>query len=197
MTNMERNTGSTAGQTVDVVSLIREQHQQVRQLMQSITTGPSSGRTEDFQTLVRLLAVHETAEEMTVYPALRKMGDEGKRVADARAEEENQAKKVLAHLESLDASSDEFEQAFLSFRSDVEHHAESEEAEVLPLLMESDMNGRNEMGKAFALAEKMAPTHAHRMAPESMAGNLLVGPFVGMIDKVRDAIRDASHRNDR
>jgi hypothetical protein len=40
------------------------------------------------------------------------------------------------------------------------------------------------------LAEKFAPTHAHRMAPESAVGNLLVGPFVAMVDRVRDAIRD-------
>ena len=48
------------------------------------------------------------------------------------------------------------------------------------------------MGRAFQLAEAMAPTHAHRMAPESAIGNLLVGPFVSMVDRVRDAIRDAT-----
>jgi hypothetical protein len=177
-------------QNVDVVTLIKQQHEQVRGLMQSITSAPSDARRDDFEMLVRLLAVHETAEEMTVYPALRKMGDAAAKVADARAAEEDEAKKVLAHLESLDTTTPEFEQAFLAFSKDVERHASSEEAEVLSLLMQSDQNGRVEMGRAFALAEKMAPTHAHRMAPESMAGNLLVGPFVAMVDKVRDAIRD-------
>lgn len=181
-------------QNVDVVTLIKQQHEQVRGLVQSIATGPSDSRRGDFEALVRLLAVHETAEEMTVYPALRKMGDAAAAVADARASEEDKAKKALARLEGLDPASSEFERGFLAFRTDVEHHAESEEAEVLPLLMQSDLDGRTEMGRAFALAEKMAPTHAHRMAPESMVGNLLIGPFVGMVDKVRDAIRDRGRK---
>jgi hypothetical protein len=70
----------------------------------------------------------------------------------------------------------------------VKSHAASEEAEVFPLILRTDQKGRAEMAKAFLLAEKMAPTHAHRMAPESATGNMLMGPFVAMIDKVRDAI---------
>ena len=177
-------------QSVDLVTLIRQQHDQVRSLMQEVKSAPAAGRKEQFEALARMLAVHETAEEMTVYPALQKMGDEGTRVAEARKNEEDEAKKVLANLEGLDCSSTEFEQAFEEFSGNVERHASSEEAEVLPLLMESDADGRREMARAFLLAEKMAPTHAHRMAPESAVGNMLVGPFVAMVDKVRDAIRD-------
>jgi hemerythrin superfamily protein len=178
-------------QNVDVVTLIRQQHEQVRGLVQAIQDAPVSERADPFRSLVRLLAVHETAEELTVYPALRKMGGEASRIADARTHEEDEAKKALARLEGLDCSSPEFEQAFLAFSADADRHASSEEAEVLPLLMESDEDGRREMARAFLLAEKMAPTHAHRMAPESAIGNLLAGPFVAMVDKVRDAIRDA------
>jgi hemerythrin superfamily protein len=175
----------------DIVALIRQQHESVRTLMESIMASPSDRREDGFASLRRLLAVHETAEEMTVYPAIRKMGDRGTQVADARTAEEDEAKKVLARLEGMDTASDEFTQAFMSFRADVEAHAEAEETEVFPLLMESDEEGRAKMGEAFELAEKMAPTHAHRMAPEGAVANLLVGPFVAMVDKVRDAI---SHR---
>jgi hemerythrin superfamily protein len=175
----------------DVIALIRAQHQQVKSLLADIATGPSSERTPAFQTLVRLLAVHETAEEMTVYPAIRKLGDEGRRVASERTAEEDRAKKALAELEGLDPSTDEFMVKFVAFRNDVEEHAQSEESEVFPLLERSDQDGRETMGSAFLLAEQVAPTHAHRAAPESALGNLLVGPFVGMVDRIRDAIRDA------
>jgi hypothetical protein len=47
------------------------------------------------------------------------------------------------------------------------------------------------MTSELEVAEAMAPTHPHKMAPESAAGNLLVGPFVAMVDRVRDALRDA------
>ena len=70
----------------------------------------------------------------------------------------------------------------------VETHAASEERDVLPLLERTAVERRRAMGDLFLTAEAMAPTHAHRMAPESALGNVLVGPFVAMVDKVRDAI---------
>ena len=181
---------ATVKQDRDVVEVVRSQHEQVKGLLADVATATSDQRGTAFQSLVRLLAVHETAEELTVYPAIRKLGDDAKRVADERTHEEDQAKKTLAELEGLDPSSDDFLVKFLTFRVDVEMHAESEESEVLPLLGKTDVDGRRAMGRAFLIAEDMAPTHAHRAAPESAAGNLLVGPFVAMVDKARDAIRD-------
>lgn len=45
-----------------------------------------------------LMAVHETAEEMVVYPALRAEGDDGHRVVESRMAEKDEAKKVPADL---------------------------------------------------------------------------------------------------
>jgi hemerythrin superfamily protein len=182
--------------TQRTVDLIAEQHAEVRRLMGEIATGASDSRAETFQQLVRMLAVHETAEEMVVYPALRKLGEEGKRVAQARTAEEDEAKKVLARLEGMDPTSDAFQVQFLDFRSSVEQHASSEEANVFPLLEEAEREAGTRMRRAFELVERFAPTHAHRMAPESAIGNLLVGPFVSIVDRVRDAIRDMRSEKD-
>jgi hypothetical protein len=40
----------------------------------------------------------------------------------------------------------------------------------------------------FVTAEMVAPTHAHRFAPESATGNLLLGPAVALFDRVRDML---------
>jgi hypothetical protein len=37
----------------------------------------------------------------------------------------------------------------------------------------------------------MAPTHPHPHGPTSGIGNQLVGPFVAMVDKVRDKLAKA------
>ena len=47
------------------------------------------------------------------------------------------------------------------------------------------------MRTALEKAEKMAPTHPHTHGPESAIGNMIVGPFVAVADRVRDAIRNA------
>src|SRR5688572_21173625 len=180
--------GTVATQTSqDVVQIIAAQHREIRELFREVTnTGDRP--SESFDQLVRLLAVHETAEEMVVYPALHRLGADGRRVADARKAEEDAAKKALAELEGLDRDSLQFVQMVNAFSVDVDEHAANEEAEVLPLLNTMGVDERRTMARAFLLAEKLAPTHAHRAAPESALGNMLVGPFVAMVDKGRDAI---------
>jgi hemerythrin superfamily protein len=176
----------------DAVRFLSSQHDEIRHLFQTVAESSGESRREAFETLVRLLAVHETAEEMVVYPALRDAGGEGSRVADARIDEEDRAKKMLADLEKLDPASPEFDQLFREVRVAVEAHAENEEREVFPLLEESRDDGQlRRMAAALEAAERMAPTRPHKAAPESAVGNALVGPFVSVVDRVRDAMRDA------
>lgn len=178
----------------DVVAILREQHRSVRRLMSSITSAAPGARGDSFEPLVRLLAVHETAEEMVVYPALRKRaGDEGARIAEARKQEEDQAKKTLSDLEKLDPSSDAYLRMFETFSAAVEEHASAEEEEVFPLLARTtDAEVLRDLGGQLQVAEGIAPTHPHKNAPESAVGNMLVGPFVSMVDRVRDLFSDAT-----
>jgi hemerythrin superfamily protein len=177
----------------NVVNLLKDQHDDIRQLFQAVAESSGEARREAFEPLVRLLAVHETAEEMVVYPTLHNDGEDAKRVADARIEEEDEAKKMLAELEKLEPDSAEFDAKFIAFRTAVEEHAASEEREVFPLLERiTDAEELDRMASALELAEGVAPTHAHKTAPTSALGNMLVGPFVAMVDRTRDAIRDAT-----
>ena len=78
----------------------------------------------------------------------------------------------------------------------MEAHAEAEEAEVLPLLDEHRAaHELRLMDLAFVTAEWIAPTHAHRFAPESATGNLLLGPAVALVDRVRDMLGATTGRN--
>jgi hemerythrin superfamily protein len=173
----------------DVVTRVRRQHDTIRRIFDDVEKATPAKRAEVFQPLVRLLAVHETAEEMVVYPALLLAGSEARAVIRARKVEEDQAKKDLAALEGLDAGSREFLGRLRSFRDDVEAHATAEEDEVLPLLDEHRApHELRLMDMAFVTAEAAAPTHAHRFAPESATGNLLLGPAVALIDRVRDLL---------
>lgn len=178
--------------TRDVASRIRRQHDTIRDLFGEVQRAAGEERARAFEPLVRLLSVHETAEEMTVYPRLSMTGPEGLAIVRARKREEDEAKKALAELESMDPSGEAFDAAFRRFRADVEEHADLEESEVLPRLERHVAPlERRLMEFGFVAAQFVAPTHAHRMAPESALGNLLVGPLVGTIDRVRDVVRDA------
>jgi hemerythrin superfamily protein len=180
--------------TQDVVDLLLSQHQEVRSLFSQIRGLTGAATKESFDRLVNLLAVHETAEEIVVYPAVRASGPEGDQLADARTAEEDKAKSALSELEKLGVESPEFGPKLQAFQQMVELHAENEEREIFPLLRRTQSPEQlRKMAEGVEAAEKVAPTHPHPHGPESAVGNVVVGPFVAIVDKVRDALRSHAH----
>ena len=179
------------GEDQDVVDLLLEQHNQVTRLFADLEQESGEQAQSDLERLVRLLAVHETAEEEVVYPAVRKEVDGGDDLADARVEEESQAKSALSELEAFGAEHPGFASRLAAFKDLVLAHAESEEGEVFPALRQSHSRDQlMTMARAVRAAESFAPTHPHPHGPDSAVGNLAVGPFVAVADRVRDAIRN-------
>lgn len=171
----------------DVVTFLKDQHEEIRRLFQELRA-PASDRAELFQCLVRLLAVHETAEEMVVHPQARRSAD-GSAVVQARLDEEAEAKQTLADLERRGVDDPAFTTELAAFERAVLEHAEREEREELPLLASLDDEASQAMTSLLQVAEDMAPTHPHPHGPESALGNMIVGPFVSVADRVRDTLR--------
>lgn len=179
-----------SAQSRDVVDLLVTQHQEVKALFTQLEGAPGPSKKGSFDRLVNLLAVHETAEEIVVYPAVRASGPDGDRLADARTTEEGQAKDALSELERLGVDSPEFATKLEAFQRMVVTHAENEEREIFPLLRQTQTPEQlAKMAESVETAEKVAPTHPHPHGPESALGNVVVGPFVAVVDKVRDALR--------
>ena len=134
-------------------------------------------------------------EEEIVHPAAKKYLPDGAQVVAARLKEENKAKKTLTELEAMDLNSDAFETRFEALQTDVLAHAESEENEEDDALA-SKLEPRQLEGmrKAVDLAESMAPTRMHA-GVESAAGNILMGPFVAMLNRARDALSGKSPKS--
>jgi len=171
-----------------VTDRVCQQHEMIRQLFDDAARRDAVGQ-ESFRQLVRLLAVHETAEEVVVHPAAAAFGWRGFTVAQARKSEERAAKIALADLEEMDWHDAAFTVALAAFRDDVLAHADAEEQEILPLLDRRCPGVTLEaMDRMFVLIQAIGPTHAHRFAPVGAAGNLAVGPVVGAVDRLRDAV---------
>src|SRR5688500_4158660 len=94
----------------DAVDFLLDQHRQVRELFGEIEQSSGRPRRRASQALVRLLAVHETAEEISVWPTVTAQLPDGRALADARKREENRSKKLLSRFERMDPSSDAFDQ---------------------------------------------------------------------------------------
>jgi hemerythrin superfamily protein len=173
---------------IDVVTFLKEQHEQIRMAFSQVTASHGEQRHAAFYALRRLLAVHETAEEEIVHPAARRALPAGDVIVSARLAEENMAKKLLADLENMELDSPAFEARFASLQESVLTHAEAEEREEFePLGSRLDEDRLERMRKAVTFAERVAPTRPHP-GVESSVENMLAGPFASMLDRARDAI---------
>lgn len=172
----------------DVVSFLKEQHEQVKGLFKEVLSAHGDERKKAFVALRRTLAVHETAEEEIVHPIAKRAIEGGEAIVAARLNEERDAKKELAKLEQMDVDSNEFETAFRQFEAAVIAHAQAEEKEEFKRLDQSiDATKLERMKVAAEFAEKVAPTRPHPDV-QSAGANLLAGPFAAMIDRARDAL---------
>jgi hemerythrin superfamily protein len=178
--------------TDDVVKFLKDQHNLIKDMFEEVLNASGAkAREEAFFELRKLLAVHETAEEMVVHPRVRQEAASGDEIVDARLKEEHEAKETLSKLEGMDIDSPKFITEFAKFRDAVLDHAEREENEEFTKLernLKSD--DRERMAKAVLAAEAIAPTRPHA-GVESAKLNFALGPFASMLDRARDAIKQA------
>jgi len=180
----------------DVIELLIAQHGMIRDLFDEVEQAPPAKRGEAFTRLVRLLAVHETAEEEIVHPYARATLDGGDGIVDDRLAEENEAKQLLQHMDKAGPDAPDFTDNLLALRAAVEAHARSEERyEFAKLRAETSVAQRRALAAGVKAAEALAPTHPHP-GTESATKNVLMGTPVAMMDRARDVIRQALGKKD-
>lgn len=177
----------------DVVDLLLTQHARIEELFVLVAGGEGETRRDAFDDLVRMLAVHETAEEEVVHPAARKLpGGGGDALVEDRLQEEREAKELLQTLIEGGVDADGFDTGLMMLRKSVLEHARHEERYEFPLMRQHLSPGQlRTMAAAVFAAETFAPTRPHPGA-ESATANAVLGPPLAVIDRVRDAIRRAS-----
>lgn len=175
----------------DVIAILLRQHARVRELFSDIEAAEGEHKQHAFDELRALLAVHETAEEMVLRPISRKTA--GEATVNARNDEEREATEVLAQLEQMGAAAAGFDEMLATLKSMVTSHAEHEESEEFPSVLNArSEEERQKLGSAIRAAEQIAPTHPHPSAAGSPAAQYTVGPFAALVDRTRDAISQAS-----
>jgi hemerythrin superfamily protein len=176
----------------DVVGLLLDQHNQIKMLFSRVVSEPQGRQKRElFEDLVRLLAVHESAEEEIVHPVARRKIDSGEQVVENRRKEEDQAKRELAELYDMGVDHPEFNRKLAKLGDAVLQHAKREETEEFQSLRQKvSQEQLIRMAGAVRAAEKMAPTRPHPHSGESAPANMLTGPPMAVFDRVRDSVRD-------
>ena len=183
---------ATAGPQDDVVALLLHQHAQIEELFLLVTGGDQQVQRDAFNDLVRLLAVHETAEEEVVHPLSRTLPGDNDALIDDRLAEERQAKETLQTLIEGGVDADGFADGVLLLRDAVLKHARHEERYEFPRLRQHVPADRlRQLAGAVRAAEAAAPTRPHP-GTESATANAVTGIPLAIVDRIRDAARSAA-----
>ena len=183
--------GDDQAPDIDVVGLLMRQHGDIRNLFDEVEQSQGEERRDAFHRLVRLLAVHETAEEEVVHPFVRRAVEGGDQVVKDRLAEEKSAKETLAALDDMDTDDPKFMPRLMQLRTEVQEHARAEERyEFSHIRRSTDVTNLAALAKAVKAAEAMAPTRPHP-GVESATANVALGPVAALMDRTKDAVRKA------
>ena len=175
----------------DVVGILLQQHARIRELFEEVRSSAGAERREHFNELRALLAVHETAEQIVLRPNTAERVNA--RIADARTHEEVEATKALADLEHLHVDSPAFAARFAEFEKSVTEHAEAEENEEFPAIVNDyTVEERQRMGRMLKATETIAPTHPHPKVAGHEVATIATLPIASIIDRARDILRRVS-----
>jgi hypothetical protein len=173
-----------------IIEALRNDHDEVREMFAELDTATGEHRRDLFQQLLSEIVRHEVAEEEILRPVSKR--DAGEAIANARIREESKAEELLKEMEKLDPSAAEFTSKLVTLRLEVERHAAAEETQEFPLVEAKESTERLEkMGRVYEAAKMAAPTRPHPSTPNTPVANMLVGPFEAVVDRARDAVRDA------
>ena len=189
---MTVNRGQLTAVQDDVVDILHAQHQRIQDVIGRTMTATGREKRELFEGLVRLMAVHEVAEEELVHPLARRELGSQRQVVEERVDEERQLKRSLADLYDLGTDHAEFNEGLGRLRDAARAHADHEERDELPHVRQAlaTKNLQRLASIVLGVERDAAPTRPHPNVPTSAAVNLLVGPPLSVFDRVRDAMRN-------
>lgn len=175
---------------MNVIELLQRDHSEVDELFRRVNLSDKPESIDELtKQIVHDLSVHAAVEEQFVYPLIRAKVDGGSALADEAIEEHQQAKRLLADLEKLDAGSAEHSATMQELIESIRHHVEEEEGDLFPKLRAEVSEGTlDKMGALVEQAKKVVPTHPHPLVPGTATAQLLAGPWAAMADKVRDVL---------
>ena len=178
----------------DVVDVLTTDHHEVLDLIAQIKSTTNTEERRDLaDTVISELVRHSVAEEMYVYPAMRKHLENGDEAVQHDVEEHKELEKTMKQLESVDAGTPEFVGLIAQLEDILRDHVSDEEDEQFPLLRAKiPRDELIEMAKKVNTAKEIAPTRPHPGAPNNQLFHKLVGPGVGLVDRLRDTLSKRS-----
>ncbi len=177
----------------DVIDVLVTDHREALELVEQIRTATGEQRRDLADSLISELVRHSVAEEMYVYPAMRDHLPNGDEAVEHDTQEHKELEATMKRLESANADSGEFTSALGDLERILRDHVADEEQEQFPRLRQHvPAEKLVELKGKVETAKRIAPTRPHPAAPNAELFHKMVGPGVGLVDRLRDSLTGRS-----
>lgn len=180
-----------SGQSNNLIEVIISDHRAVEGIFSRLEQGAGdpAQRKGLVDHAITELVRHSVAEEQFMYPAARRTLPDGDEIADHEISEHAEAERVMKDLSGRDPGDPRFEELLSTLMSDIRHHVEDEENDLLPRLRDScSRQELEDLGGKILRAKESAPTRPHPSAPDTPPANRILDPGAGLVDRMRDAL---------
>jgi len=121
---------SMKDETIDALELLRQQHDEVEELIGKIENARDSEKKRAlFEEFADKLAAHSTIEEKLFYPTV--MDQKTRELLIESTEEHLSVKRLLADMMALDVDDEHFDAKLTVIKEQIRHHAKQEEEQSL------------------------------------------------------------------
>lgn len=175
-----------------LVRVLTRDHLEVADMFARLERG-DIGDARNRKALVEEITValvrHFVVEEQHLYPVVRDVLPGGLGLADRGIAEHARAERLLRSLERLAPQDAAFDVEVAELMAVVRNHVGKEESEIFPRLAEAcPAEQLQQLGDRAVAAKRSAPTRPHPNAPHTPPANLVTGPALGLVDRLRDAL---------
>lgn len=180
--------------STDAIQLIKKDHAEVNDLFRRYRgLGPRAFKRKQttVNRIVHEISVHGEVEELVLYPAARRVLDDGSKLVKEAISEHKRLKTALAKLDRMDSDDDRYDDMVQTAFEDFRHHVREEEAAsgmLAQMRRALDPDQRARLGRLLQSAKNAAPTRPHPHAPTSATAKLIVAPIAGLADRVKDVV---------
>lgn len=188
---------STPDDTRDLVDVLHDDHRGIEEMFVRLDDGasavPDLDRRRTVDALVVDLVRHGVVEERYLYPTIRRVLPDGAQLAEQGIDDHDEVERGLKRLEGLATVDPEFDFVLVKLSAEVRHHMLIEEVDLFPRLrMAADPVELRDLGRRARQLKRVAPTHPHPGAPHRPPVSRLVDPAIGLVDRLRDALRSGA-----
>jgi ribosome-associated toxin RatA of RatAB toxin-antitoxin module/hemerythrin superfamily protein len=178
----------------DVIDILVTDHREATDLLLQVRTATDRSMRRDLtDQLISELVRHAVAEEMYVYPAMKEHLADGEAAVEHDVAEHKELEEEMKKLEDVDPSDPRFDSLLQQLEATLADHVADEETEQFPKLRASIPREQLvELGQKVQTAKKLAPTRPHPAAPNAELFHKVVGPGVGLVDRLRDRLTGRS-----